>query len=109
MRTLKFEGFSDDTACCSSGGSDVDHDDCAAGTLRAFRVCHSESPALLVFMQYAPVGECWMVGVAPEREDTALPDWPMTWGFERYSTTLCIEVPDSTEVALMLPKGGEES
>jgi hypothetical protein len=101
MKTLKFYGASDDTAICEWKGGDVDHDDCANGSLRGFLVTDGDDK-LVVYLQYAAYGGCWMVGIAQHDEEDRWAPWPMRWGAERYTTTLELDVPDSATVTLVL-------
>jgi hypothetical protein len=109
MKTLRFEGYSDDTFG-EYAAFRVDDDDCATGTMRMFRVA-SGTDELVVCGQYAARGTpgMWMIGVQVVDDDKPLPAWRI-W-FERsgqaYSPALCIEAPD--DVTLTLLKGEEAS
>lgn len=98
MKQLTFEGHSDDTAGCYWSGGNVDHDDCASGSLRVFRVRHG-GHRMVVNMIYG-AGGMWVIGIGPVEDDEPLPPWDMAWSFERYSAVLQLYVPDDTEVAL---------
>lgn len=105
MKTLKFEGYSDDTFGCD----EADYDNCASGQPIVFNVV-SGGAGVVVSGQYAPV-HCggWLVGVStydPTHDDVSLPPWPMRIepGSSTYTPALIIEVPDDAEVTL----AGEE-
>lgn len=102
MKTLKFEGYSDDTFGCYWKGGDVDDDDCANLSVRTIYVKAGEQ-RMAVTGVYGQA--CmWSVGIAPIEDDNAMPDWPMRWSFSGYSTVLEIDVPDKFEVTLAQPK-----
>lgn len=105
---LTFCGYSDDTAVCDMGARvgvpDLDHDDCARGSLRVFRV-EADGEALLVGVQYSPADSgTWMVGIMQSEECVRLPPWPMRWDAEGCTTRLNITVPDSATVSLIKPE-----
>ena len=113
MKTLRFQGYSDDTFDCSGPGIDVDHDDCAQGSLRAMRVSSGDM-GLIVTGQYAPCIlnrnmhlHSWVIGICNQIElfsDTKpLPNWPIRiMSCERtYTPLLEIDVPDDVVVELM--------
>lgn len=104
---LTFMGYSDDTAVCEAGivgRADINHDDCARGTLRVFRI-EADEQALLVGVQHSPAGTgTWMVGVMQSDENVPLPPWPMRWDARGYTTRLNITVPDSATVRLVTPE-----
>ncbi len=107
MTTVKFEGYSDDTFGCywkkADGRSDdVDDDDCAQLTVRTMHVKAGDK-RMAVTGVYGQ--ECmWSVGIAPIEDDEPMPDWPMRWRFEGYSTVLEIDLPDGFEITLAQPK-----
>jgi hypothetical protein len=105
MKTLKFEGYSDDTFGCYWDGGDVDHDDCANSTMRIIMVKAGDE-RMLVTGTYAPHGIAgtWVVGIAGADEDEPMPSWPMRWSFKGYSTILEMDVPDGFEVTLVYPE-----
>lgn len=104
MRIL-FEGHSDDTFGAYWEGGDVDHDDCAEGSVRTLLV-EAGGQRMAVTGVYG-LGCCWSVGIAPVDDDDPMPDWLMVWGFYRYSTRLVIEVPDDFTVRLVHPEKGD--
>ena len=67
MKTLKFEGYSDDTFACLGPKIDVDHDTCASGKPVAMLVASAEQGAgIIVVGQYAPGhAHGWLIGVSP--------------------------------------------
>ncbi len=102
--TLRFQGYSDDTAGCywtATDGhrNDVDNDDCAAGSTRVFHVFDGAAE-MAVTMQYG-LASCWVVGIGPLNDDVPMPPWPMRWSFERYSAILEIDVPVGAHVGLV--------
>jgi hypothetical protein len=111
MKTLRFEGCSDDTFG-EYGVTNEDHDNCASGKPIEFLVKAGEE-ALVVRGQYCP-GKCggWLVGVAHwERTDADehhLPDWAMRFerGERPYSPALIIEAPDDVEIRCLTGERG---
>ena len=106
---VKFEGYSDDTFGAYWKGGDVDHDDCANGTMRIMMVKAGDQ-RMLVTGIYAPhnVSGTWAIGIAPAEEDETIPDWPMTWSFQRYTTVLEVELPEGFEITLVHPQRDED-
>jgi hypothetical protein len=103
MKTLRFEGHSDDTFG-EYGVYDEDHDNCADGEPITFRVS-AGIEGLYVIGQYAGKawpGGVWMIGVAQLDEDVPLPTWSMRFetSGSQYSPVLVIEAPDSVVVEL---------
>lgn len=107
MKTLMFEGSSDDTfgyAVKDTPSEGDDHDNCANGTPIQWRIYSpSQDVAMLVVGHYCPgAATGWLIGVAriDEDDDKPLPSWVM--GFARgrkpYSPRLLIEVPDDVTV-----------
>ncbi len=101
-RTLRVEGYSDDTFGVYEGNGGDDHDDCATGRLMAFRLTAGDA-GLIVMGRYArhPGADgTWMVGVSLLEEDKPLPDWPTHWetADNGYSPSLVIEAPDDVQV-----------
>ncbi len=101
MKTLHFEGHSDDTFG-EYNVTNEDHDNCANGKPIWFLVKAGDDE-LFVVGQYCPFDATgWMIGVAKSDEDdeAPMPDWPMR--FERssrgYSPRLVIEAPDDVKV-----------
>jgi hypothetical protein len=112
MKTLKFEGSSDDTFMCNGPGIDVDYDTCASGKpvyirveaggsrerepvtlhgadgapVEAFRLKGDKREGFIVRGQYAPnnVSGGWSIGVQPEDTEDDCQHIP-TWPmrFER--------------------------
>lgn len=108
MKTLKFQGYSDDTFACEGPKIDVDHDTCASGKPVAMLVASAEQGAgIIVVGQYAP-GHAygWLIGVSPSdptHDDKPMPLWPMriVQGERPYSPMLVLEVPDDVTVKLL--------
>lgn len=106
MKTLRFEGYSDDTFG-EYATANEDYDNCASGEPIVFKVWSiSANDGLYVVGQYCP-GPCtgWLIGVARlnDDDDRHMPEWPMR--FERsadknhtYSPALFIDAPDDATV-----------
>jgi hypothetical protein len=100
MKTLRFEGFSDDTF--GELTTREDYDNCASGDPIVFLVSSSEG-SLLVTGQYCP-GDAtgWQISIAraDEDDDTPIPAWPMRieHAERSYSPRLVIEAPDDVTV-----------
>jgi hypothetical protein len=99
VKTLRFEGYSDDTFG-EYALTNEDFDNCASGKPVEILV-EAGGERMVVVGQYCP-GQCggWMIGVSHHRDTDAdehhLPDWPMR--IERaertYTPALVIEAPD---------------
>lgn len=103
MKTLRFEGYSDDTFG-EYAITRTDHDNCASGERIIFRVWSaSAGTGLFVVGQYCP-GPCtgWLIGVAraQDDDDERVPDWPMRFasGGRSYTPGLLIDAPDDVTV-----------
>lgn len=105
MKTLRFEGYSDDTFG-ESTTREV-YDNCASGRPIIFKVWSAKAnDGLYVVGQYCPgplTG--WMIGVGRlnEDDDEHMPDWPIRFqsGLDQqrtYSPQLIIEAPDDVTV-----------
>lgn len=100
MKTLRFEGYSDDTFG-EYGLTNKDHDNSANGKPIVFRVSGG-GRSLLVIGHYAPepipTGAGWIVGVSPDEADgEVIPPWTMRIGpgvDTPYSPALYIDAPD---------------
>lgn len=106
MKTLRFEGYGDDTFGEWTTGTD--HDNCANGEPIVFLVASAKGGACSVYGHYCPDGASgWMIGVArhDDDDDTAMPAWPMRIEHGRmpYSPALLIEAPDDVTVTLLRP------
>lgn len=103
MKTLIFEGMSDDGFGEHTTGTEFDN--CASGEPIVFRV-KSGGVGLHVWGQYSgrdwpkSAPGCWVIGVQQLDEDVSLPDWPIRFGTAKrgYSPLLYIDVPDDTTV-----------
>jgi len=114
---LHFQGYSDDTFG-EVNSFDIDHDDCARGTLRVFRV-FTPTETMYVTGQYSgwdggdqgPGPGTWRIGVQnaedQETRELPLPEWPMYFkqSDSVESPRLVIEAPDDVEVELVHPHG----
>lgn len=104
MRTLRFEGYSDDTfGWTGDDGTGDDHDGCASGSVRVYLI-QKDGHRMLVTGAYGKGSGCWAVGIAPAEEGDSLPPWPMRWSFEGYSTILEIDAPDGALPRLIVPE-----
>lgn len=105
MKTLKFDGYSDDTFACIGPGIDVDYDTCASCDPVIMRV-EAGGETLTVVGQYSINGTGgWMIGVSTdgEVEDAPIPSWPIRIirGECDYSPRLEIDAPDDVTVELV--------
>ena len=108
MKTLRFEGYSDDTFG-EYAVTKEDHDNCANGEPIVFKVSSaSAASGLYVTGQYCP-GPCtgWLIRIARahENDDERVPDWPMRFvaGERPYTPALLIDAPDDVTVVLCHP------
>jgi hypothetical protein len=101
MKTLRFEGYSDDTfgeyACTR-----VDHDNCAKDEPIVFEVRSGDERAHVVGF-YAPKGTsqpCWLIGLQMADEGVLIPAWPIRTvrGGRPYTFGLEMDVPDDATV-----------
>ena len=96
MKTLKFEGYSDDTF----GEYGVTHNDCDnCASLEPIQcLVKSGDESLVVVGQYAKTAldACWVIGVTMEAENKDIPEWDMRvkTAKNKYSPILEIDVPD---------------
>ena len=105
MKTLRFEGYSDDTFG-EYGVTDDDFDNCASGKPIEWIVTSPSQPGvgLVVTGQHCPgMAGSWLIGIAsydPEFNDNALPSWPARYVPDlrrargQRNPVLEIEVPD---------------
>ena len=115
MKTIEFRGHSDDTFGWDEYDARKkrlrgdDHDDCANGTVRAYRVSsESSGTAVIVIGVYSKApAAVWAIGLAPDEEDVAIPDWAERPRFytDGYTPALSLTVPDDTEVKLVCVDG----
>lgn len=102
MKTMKFEGHSDDTFG-EYGVTKDDYDNCACGEQIAIRVKDEHGNGFVVVGHYDGSNmlkcqpPCWLIGIQPLDEGEPIPRWPMRWGLSDsgYSPSLEIDVPDS--------------
>lgn len=115
MKTLTFQGESDDTFDCSGPSISASHDNCASGDPIWMRVA-TRDQSMLVCGQYQLKGNgggCWLIGVAPDDpEDEGIripPDWKIRFapgtGTNTYSAFLLIDVPDDVSVFVLDERG----
>ncbi|TXH46484.1 MAG: hypothetical protein E6Q97_29525 [Desulfurellales bacterium] len=103
MKTLIFEGSSDDTF--GEQTTSDDHDNAGSGKPIRY-VVESGDDRLMVFGQFAPGKSTgWMIGVAPydknmKNDGGNIPLWPMRLapGDAHYSPRLEIDVPDDATI-----------
>lgn len=115
MKIIEFRGHSDDTF-----GYDVidaegkiadrdDHDDCANGTVRAYQIeSASTGTAVVVIGVYSKCpGATWAIGLAPDDEDIAIPDWATSPKFrtDGYTPVMSLVAPDDAIVQLVCVDG----
>ena len=96
MKTLKFEGYSDDTFG-EYGVTNEDYDNCAS--FRPIQcVIQSKDESLVVVGQYSEsaLDGCWVIGITMEEEGKKIPNWDirMKMSNSAYSPILEIDVPD---------------
>lgn len=110
MKTLTFQGYSDDTFDCTGDGVnvdyEVDYEDAASGKPISMLVVGAGGMCI-VTGQYCP-GQAtgWLIGVAPCGDDTdPMPEWPMRLmaGDNNYSVKLEIDAPNNVKVTLVDP------
>lgn len=115
-KLIEFHGYSDDTfgfdvfdmsKTTRIGGDD--HHDGANSTVRAYRVeSKSTGTAVVVTGVY---GKCpaatWSVGISPDEEDVAIPEWAARPHFrtDGYTPVLALTVPDDATVKLVCVDG----
>jgi hypothetical protein len=108
VKTLHFQGYSDDTFACTGPGIDVDCDTCGIGEPVYMRVW-GEGGSLIVCGLYALGPACgWLIGVAPAGgDDSPIPDWSikMDRSERPYSPLLIVEAPHDVAVELLDYKG----
>lgn len=99
-RTLRFYGHSDDLM--EINGTLIDEPSLVSvyETPGTVRVANDEA-GLFVTALYQPnlACACWMIGIAPLDDNVPLPDWPMRWSAQRYTTVLEIDVPDDVRIS----------
>lgn len=98
MKTLRFEGYSDDTFA-EYGTTGEDYDNCAADTPIQCTVDCGEQGRAMVVSQYSRIScdnGCWTIGLSKVGEDDVLPRWGYRFrqGDRVYSPVLEMDVPD---------------
>lgn len=133
MKVIEFRGYSDDTfgfdvfnelknplSARDPGGECLririggdDHDDCANGTVRAYRVeSTSTGTAVIVTGVYGKCpGATWSIGISPDDEDIAIPEWAARPHFrtDGYTPVMALTVPDDATVKLSRVDGNQPS
>lgn len=114
VKTLRFEGYSDDTFGEYAITRD-DHDNCASGDPIVFivRSPGNGNVGLYVVGHYGQRSGGWTIGVEPiddpkMHEPLTLPPWPIRIGQSKdtpYSPAIYIDAPDDVTVTLF---GGDE-
>lgn len=114
-KTIEFLGHSDDTFGWQTVPRDGqfpsgdDHDDCANMTVRAFRVwSRSTGTAVIVIGVYSKApAAVWAIGIAPDEEDVAIPEWAQRPHFrtEGYTPVMSLVVPADATVTLVCVDG----
>lgn len=116
MKTLQFQGYSDDTFG-EYGVTNDDYDCCANGKPIVWMLDDTASDdGMLVVGQYSgrdwldDQPGCWLIGIQQLDEDVPLPAWPMRWSTAEngYSPSLEIDVPDSVAVKCLNRTEDEE-
>lgn len=102
MKTLKFEGGSDDTF----GEYGITHeevDNCSRNTPIQCLISSKEG-SLIVIGHYHlhPTDGCWTIGVSLSKEGELMPNWPTRFTIDKegykYSPILEIDVPDDVKL-----------
>ena len=122
MKIIEFSGHSDDTfgfdvfdvtdngKKCVGGD---DHDDCANMTVRTYRVeSQSTGTAVVVTGVYGKCpGGTWSIGISPDDEDVAIPEWAASPHFrtDGYTPVMALAVPDDASVKLVCVDGKKPS
>lgn len=115
MKTIEFAGHSDDTfgydVLDASGKriSGDDHDDCARMKVRAYRVeSEATGTAVIVIGVYGKCpGGTWAIGISPDDEDIAIPEWAAAPKFQTrgYTPVMSLTVPDDATIKLVCVDG----
>lgn len=108
-KTLRFEGYSDDTFGEYALTND-DYENAASGNPIVFLV-EAGGESMVVFGQYCPQF-CggWMIGVShsggTDADERHMPDWPMRieHAERTYSPALIIEAPDDVTIRCLTKK-----
>lgn len=112
MKTIKFQGYSDDTFACTGPGINVDHDNCNNGKPILMRV-DAGGESVVVYGHYAPLGATagWLIGVSPadfDGDERHIPDWNIYFepSDREYSPRMVMEnIPDDAVVYLITKDG----
>ena len=96
MKTLRFQGFSDDTFGEYNETND-DVDNCADGTPIQCVIESTEGKLVVVgHYELHPTDGCWTIGISNYDEETPIPNWNIRMGQapRPYSPSIEIDVPD---------------
>lgn len=97
MKTLKFEGYSDDTMM-EHGITNQSYDNCATDSpIHCIISAGNERIVITGYYNINPTGGVWMMGVSQYDEDSPIPNWPIKFKTKPsigYSPILEIDVPD---------------
>lgn len=97
VKTLAFEGASDDGVIVYEDGKAIEEYDAYNGI-----ALHLESPAESLRLTFALSRDtgCWEIGFGPTSEASAVPTWPVTIGAggRDYTGRLTVTVPDDTQI-----------
>lgn len=107
MKTLKFEGCSDDTFE-EYGITGTSVDNCASCKPIQCLIRSGDESMLVVGMYNDAhhIGGCWVIGISMEDEGKGLPTWATRFTAGGYSPILEVDVPD--DFALAWFDNGEE-
>lgn len=109
MKTLIFQGYSDDTFTETTTGESFDN--CSNGVPIQFKVMMRDGSGIIVTGCYGTstlrgdrvLGvNCWMIGVQSIHESKPV-DWKITIepSFDRYRNRLTVEAPDESILSLI--------
>lgn len=111
MKTLKFQGYSDDTFG-EYGVTNDDCDNCANGK-PIHCLITADDGAMFVTGLYSvnPIGGVWTIGISQLDEDVKIPAWPIrfTTSDTGYSPVLEIDVPDGFSLKWFIGDEEKES
>lgn len=97
VKTLAFEGASDDGVIVYEDGKAIEEYDAYNGI-----ALHLEAPNETLRLTFAVDGDtgCWAIGFGPTSEVAAVPAWPVSIGAggRDYTGRLTVTVPDDTQI-----------
>ena len=99
IKTLRFEGSSDDTFG-EYGVTYDDVDNCGSKEPIHCIVKSSKGRLIVTGVYKHPLDACWTVGVSQYAEDEKIPKWNFRYKTAEngYSPILEVDVPDDTEI-----------